>query len=777
MSRTYTAEAFGSDEITPVTTLEPGLHLLHLSNGPTLAFKDIAMQLLGSLFEYVLAQRGEELNILGATSGDTGSAAEYAMKGKRGVRVFMLSPQGKMSPFQTAQMYSLQDAEHLQHRGARCVRRLPGHGEGGVERPRVQGASTTSAPSTRSTGRGSMAQVVYYFKGYFAVTASNEERVTFAVPSGNFGNVCAGHVARMMGLPIAQLIVATNENDVLDEFFRTGRYRVRGVAGRRADHEPVDGHLEGIELRALRLRSGGRDPRVRGGALGADRPRRRIRSGRRRRILPGGSETSVSSRRGSSHQDRLATIRRVYEQHGVIVDTHTADGIKAGLEHREAGVPLVCLETAQPAKFAETIREALGRDPDRPAAFVDIERRPLRFDSDGGRPRRDQALHRGPRPRLTHARLRRRAEVWTPLATDEYIFGTAPNRFLVSQSASAEARTARAERRRRRGSQQRLARAAGSRSRRRRDLSACGREGVEARRANAVFESDWKWRTFGQWNWPAARYDVIAAIFIQFASPSERAMLFRDMRRALKPGGLLILEGYGVEQIEHGTGGPPRADHLYTLDMLRDAFGEFEILLLQEREDWLEEGKAGMSAAPRLMDLVARKPRAPVTIQATMGRYPWPAISRSHACQFQHAHLRVVRARIRTLGLRLRCRLRPGHGMLVIGPRSLQQSRMQYNEVVKTTSEEELLLNIVRLRYTDTPSSLQVSNIAAQFELLNSLGITPFFAASGAEPNRSFTSLLPQASIAGADRPTFSLTPLDESEFARSCSPRCRWRA
>ncbi|MET0919166.1 MAG: hypothetical protein ABWY07_12180 [Burkholderiales bacterium] len=103
----------------------------------------------------------------------------------------------------------------------------------------------------------------------------------------------------------------------------------------------------------------------------------------------------------------------------------------------------------------------------------------------------------------------------------------------------------------------------------------------------------------------------------------------------------------------------------------------------------------------------------------------------------------------------------------MIGPRSLQQSRMQYNEVVKTTSEEELLLNIVRLRYTDTPSSMQVSNIAAQFELVNSLGITPFFTASGAEPNRSFTSLLPQASVAGADRPTFSLTPLDESEFAK----------
>ncbi|MBA2689206.1 MAG: threonine synthase, partial [Burkholderiales bacterium] len=110
VDKTYTGQVFGSEEITPVKTLEPGLHLLALSNGPTLAFKDLAMQLLGNLFEYVLAKRGEELNILGATSGDTGSAAEYAMRGKKGIRVFMLSPLGKMSAFQTAQMFSLQDA-------------------------------------------------------------------------------------------------------------------------------------------------------------------------------------------------------------------------------------------------------------------------------------------------------------------------------------------------------------------------------------------------------------------------------------------------------------------------------------------------------------------------------------------------------------------------------------------------------------------------------------------------------------------------------------------
>ena len=378
LSRTYTAEAFGSDEITPVTTLEPGLHLLHLSNGPTLAFKDIAMQLLGSLFEYVLAQRGEELNILGATSGDTGSAAEYAMKGKRGVRVFMLSPEGKMSPFQTAQMYSLQDANifNIAVRGVfdDCQDMVKAVSNDLAFKAKHRIGTVNSINWARL-----MAQVVYYFKGYFAVTASNEERVTFSVPSGNFGNVCAGHVARMMGLPIAKLVVATNENDVLDEFFRTGRYRVRASRDVAQTTSPSMDISKASNFERFVYDLVGRDPRVvtdlwahidRGGEFDlAPTPHfRKIRD-----------FGFVSGR--SVHQDRVATIRRVYEQHRVIVDTHTADGIKAGLEQREPGVPLVCLETAQPAKFAETIREALGRDPDRPAAFVNIERRPLRFDT------------------------------------------------------------------------------------------------------------------------------------------------------------------------------------------------------------------------------------------------------------------------------------------------------------------------------------------------------------------------------------------------------------
>src|SRR5574343_1314633 len=228
-AKTYTAEVFGTGESVPLRHLEDGLWLEALSNGPTLAFKDMAMQLLGNLFEYELGRRGEQLNILGATSGDTGSAAEYAMRGKQGVRVFMLSPYGRMSPFQQAQMFSLQDPN---------IHNLSVEGVFDDCQDIVKSVSNDLAyKKSRRIGTVNsinwarlLAQVVYYFAGYFQATKTNDQKVSFTVPSGNFGNVCAGHVARQMGLPIAKLVVATNENDVLDEFFRTGSYRPRGTA-------------------------------------------------------------------------------------------------------------------------------------------------------------------------------------------------------------------------------------------------------------------------------------------------------------------------------------------------------------------------------------------------------------------------------------------------------------------------------------------------------------------------------------------------------------------
>src|SRR5690348_1296414 len=236
-SRTYTAASFQSEEITPLKTLEPGLHILGLSNGPTLAFKDVALQLLGNLFEYALDKSAEQLNIPGPTSGDTGPTAEYAMRGKRGIRVFRLSPHGKMSPFQTAQMFSLHDPYifNIAIRGVfdDCQDIIKAVSNDYAFKQKYRIGTVNSIDWARIA-----AQIVYYFKGYFAATRSNTEQVSFAVPSGNFGNICAGHVARMMGLPIKNLILATNENDVLDEFFRTGRYRPRGTEETRHTSSP-----------------------------------------------------------------------------------------------------------------------------------------------------------------------------------------------------------------------------------------------------------------------------------------------------------------------------------------------------------------------------------------------------------------------------------------------------------------------------------------------------------------------------------------------------------
>ena len=375
--KTYTRETFGSDEITPLRTLEPGLHILGLSNGPTLAFKDLALQLLGNLFEVVLERRGERLNILGATSGDTGSAAEHALRGKKNLRVFMLSPRGRMSPFQAAQMYSLQD-ENIHNLALDgvfddCQDIVKAVSEDSEFKRRHRIGTVNSINWARVA-----AQVVYYFKGYFAATKSDAEQVSFAVPSGNFGNIYAGHVARSMGLPIRRLILASNENDVLDEFFRSGRYLPRKAKEVKATSSPsMDISKASNFERYVYDLVGGDGARVRElwRRLGAEGAFDLSHSAYYRNV----AETGFVSGR-SVHAERLATIRSLWQRYGAMVDPHTADGIKVGLERREAGVPLVCLETALPAKFAETIREALGRDPERPRGFEDLERLPQRFE-------------------------------------------------------------------------------------------------------------------------------------------------------------------------------------------------------------------------------------------------------------------------------------------------------------------------------------------------------------------------------------------------------------
>ncbi|ACB34291.1 threonine synthase [Leptothrix cholodnii SP-6] len=379
VDKTYTEAVFGTPQIVPLKSLEAGLCLEALSNGPTLAFKDMAMQLLGNLFEYELGRRGETLNILGATSGDTGSAAEYAMRGKAGVNVFMLSPHGRMSPFQQAQMFSLQDANihNIAVEGVfdDCQDIVKAVSNDLAFKRQYRIGTVNSINWARL-----LAQVVYYFAGYFQATKAEGEQVSFAVPSGNFGNVCAGHVARMMGLPIAQLVVATNENNVLEEFFNTGTYRVRGSAETFETSSPsMDiSKASNFERFVFDLlgREGARIQALFGAALSKEGAFT-LSTDEFARVPAYGF---VSGR--STHADRLATIRDTWQRFGVLIDTHTADGLKVGREHVQPGVPMIVLETALPAKFEATITEALGADvkAPRPAGLVDIESRPKRFE-------------------------------------------------------------------------------------------------------------------------------------------------------------------------------------------------------------------------------------------------------------------------------------------------------------------------------------------------------------------------------------------------------------
>ena len=381
--KTYTPEVFGTNEIVPLKPLQasgqvqPEMFLEALSNGPTLAFKDMAMQLLGNLFEYELARRGETLNILGATSGDTGSAAEYAMRGKKGVRVFMTSPHGRMSPFQQAQMFSLLD-ENIHNIAVDGVfddcQDMVKAVSNDLDFKRQYKIGTVNSINWARL----LDQVVYYFAGYFQATTRNDQQVSFTVPSGNFGNVCAGHVARMMGLPIQRLVVATNENDVLDEFFRTGLYRVRGTADTHETSSPSMDISKASNFERFVFDLLDRDALTTQRIFGPGLSQRGFFDlSKDPRFAKAATVYGFDSGR-STHSDRLKTIQSVFAQYGTMIDTHTADGVKVAREHLDPNVPMIVLETALPIKFAATIVEALGQEPERPAQFEGIELLPKR---------------------------------------------------------------------------------------------------------------------------------------------------------------------------------------------------------------------------------------------------------------------------------------------------------------------------------------------------------------------------------------------------------------
>ncbi|MGN6579007.1 MAG: threonine synthase [Bordetella sp.] len=379
----YQPASFKSADIVPLKPLDETTALVGLSEGPTLAFKDMAMQFLGQVFEYVLGKRGATLNILGATSGDTGSAAEYALRGKKGVAVFMLSPHGRMSAFQRAQMYSLQD-ENIHNIAVRgvfdeaqdIVKALAGDLD---FKSRMRLGAVNSINWARIA-----AQVVYYFWGWLRATGKPGQQVSFTVPSGNFGNILSGHIARGMGLPVRRLVLATNENNVLEEFFRTGIYSPRGPEHTYATSSPSMDISRASNFERFVYDLVGRDGnRVK--ALWAEMAKtgRFDLSAEHSRFE---SEFGFVAGR-SSHEDRLDTIRALFESKGLLIDPHTADGVKVAAQFVEPGVPMLVLETALPAKFSETIQQAIGRPAPVPADLAGLEALPQRvevMDCDAG---------------------------------------------------------------------------------------------------------------------------------------------------------------------------------------------------------------------------------------------------------------------------------------------------------------------------------------------------------------------------------------------------------
>ena len=383
VNKTYTADVFGynranqnSSDITPTLKLRENLYLLSLSNGPTLAFKDIAMQFLGHVFEYVLAKKNKTLNILGATSGDTGPAAEYAMRGKKGINVFMLSPYGTMSPFQAAQMFSLDD-ENIYNIAVKGVFDDCQDIVKAVSND-LQFKKDNNIGAVNSINWGRiLAQIVYYFKGYLAVTNSSAEVVDFTVPTGNFGNICAGHIARMMGLPIRKLVVATNENDVLDEFFQTGKYHPRTSKKTFQTSSPSMDISKASNFERFIFDLIGRDSSAlrsyweqidNGGSFELDKKTMK-------KVLGFGFTSS-----SSDHKNRINLIKKFHDEYDVIIDTHTADGVKASIDHLSEEIPMLVLETALPIKFEKSVLEAIGKKPVRPDVLVDLEKMNQRFE-------------------------------------------------------------------------------------------------------------------------------------------------------------------------------------------------------------------------------------------------------------------------------------------------------------------------------------------------------------------------------------------------------------
>ncbi len=370
VERAYSEESFGTQEggnIVPLICVEEDLYVQQLSLGPTAAFKDMAMQQLGQEMQYALKKRNEQLTILGATSGDTGSAAEAAFKGLDAVKLFMLSPEVGMSAFQKAQMGLLSGGNIFNisvcGRFDDCqdlVKELKGEKE----------FAHLGAVNSINWGRIS-SQVPYFVSGYLQAAAHVGDPVDFVVPSGNFGDMLSGYIAKQMGVPIRRLIVATNENRVLDKLFKSGVYELTTAQVTSSPSMDISkaSNYERLVFDVLERDAGKLTAYM-----------NEFESKKCVDLKDFGASAADFSTLGfssdsSTHADRLESIRQVYKKCAYVIDPHTADAVTVGFREKVSdGVPMVCMGTALAVKFENTIEEALGFVPERPERFKDLEK-------------------------------------------------------------------------------------------------------------------------------------------------------------------------------------------------------------------------------------------------------------------------------------------------------------------------------------------------------------------------------------------------------------------
>src|SRR6266702_793480 len=363
---------FAHPDVTPLVK-QNGVYILELFHGVTLAFKDVALQLLGNLFEYILTEREQTLNIIGATSGDTGSAAIHGVRGKKGISIFILHPLGKTSAVQALQMTSVTDpnVHNIALRGTfddcqDMVKELFGDLD-------FKEKYSLGAVNSINWARV-LAQVVYYFYAWLRVTDESDAPVSFSVPTGNFGDIFAGYVAKRMGLPVDTLLLATNENNILTRFINSSDYSLGEVVATASPSMDIQ-IASNFERYLFHLFA--EEPARVKKAFAELKEHGRISFTSDEMVQVRHDFRSASINQAAT----LQTIRDFYADTGYLLDPHTAVGVRAALDLLPPASARICLATAHPAKFSETVELSLGFQVPAPESVKELYGKPTRCET------------------------------------------------------------------------------------------------------------------------------------------------------------------------------------------------------------------------------------------------------------------------------------------------------------------------------------------------------------------------------------------------------------